>query len=146
MKKFVSLFAIMLTFVLTSCSGSNTLSILTDNGEFQSSNIISLDEGIWPDNEYTAGLPVPSGTVAWAILDTVHNNCGINMTDISEEEFENYVKTLKQEGFYVVEDDSEKIEGEDYISIGAILSNDEKGLSISYIPGSLTIYIFCDSN
>ena len=33
-----------------------------------------------------------------------------------------------------------------YVSIGTLLSNDEKWLSISYIPNSLTIYISFDNN
>ena len=51
------------------------------------------------------------------------------------------MKLLEQEGFSVIEDVSEEIKGQDYVSIGTLLSNDEKGLSISYIPDNLTIYI-----
>ena len=47
----------------------------------------------------------------------------------------------KQEGFSVMEDISEEIKGQDYISVGTLLSNGEKGLSISYISNSFTIYI-----
>ena len=39
------------------------------------------------------------------------------------------------------EDVSEEIKGQDYVSIGTLLSNGEKGLGISYIPDNLTIYI-----
>ena len=53
---------------------------------------------------------------------------------------------LNQEGFSVIENVSEEIEGENYVSIGTLLSNDEKWLSISYIPNSLTIYISFDNN
>ena len=48
---------------------------------------------------------------------------------------------LKQEGFSVIEEVSEEIKGQDYVSIGTLLSNGEKGLSISYIPDNFTIYI-----
>ena len=41
----------------------------------------------------------------------------------------------------MVEDVSEKIKGQDYVSVGAILSNGEKGVSVSYVPGNLAIYI-----
>ena len=51
------------------------------------------------------------------------------------------MELLKQEGFSVIEDTSEEIKGQDYISVGTLLSNGEKGLSISYIPNSFTIYI-----
>ena len=43
-----------------------------------------LDEGVWPVNEYTEGLPVPSGTVAWAMLDTEHENCSISIVDMKD--------------------------------------------------------------
>jgi len=92
-------------------------------------------------NEYTEGLPVPSGTVAWAMLDTEHENCSISIVDIDESSYNEYMELLKQEGFSVIEDVSEEIKGQDYVSISTLLSNDEKGLSISYIPDNLTIYI-----
>ena len=31
-----------------------------------------LDAGVWPVNEYTEGLPVPSGTVGWATVSYTH--------------------------------------------------------------------------
>lgn len=87
------------------------------------------------------GLPVPSGTVGWAMLDTEHENCSISIVDISETDYNDYLELLKQEGFSIIEEVSEEIEGQDYVSIGTLLSNGEKGLSISYIPDNFTIYI-----
>lgn len=89
----------------------------------------------------TEGLPVPSGTVGWAMLDTEHENCSISIVDISETDYNDYLELLKQEGFSIIEEVSEEIEGQDYVSIGTLLSNGEKGLSISYIPDNFTIYI-----
>ena len=100
-----------------------------------------LDEGIWPENEYTEGLPIPPGTVSWATLDTEHGNWTVNIVDISETQYNEYMELLKQEGFSVIEKVSEEIKGQDYVSIGTLLSNGEKGLSVSYIPDSFTIYI-----
>lgn len=91
--------------------------------------------------KYTEGLPVPSGTVGWAMLDTEHENCSISIVDISETDYNDYLELLKQEGFSIIEEVSEEIEGQDYVSIGTLLSNGEKGLSISYIPDNFTIYI-----
>ena len=99
-----------------------------------------------PANEYTEGLPVAPDTVAWAALDTEHENCNINLTGISENNYNEYMELLNQEGFSVIENVSEEIGGENYVSIGTILSNNEKWLSISYIPDSLTIYISFDNN
>ena len=56
-------------------------------------------QGVWPVNEYTEGLPVPSGTVGWAMLDTEHEHCSIRIVDISETDYNDYLELLKQEGF-----------------------------------------------
>ena len=147
MKKYISVFAIMLIISLAACSNQNILSTSTGNeSNTQSNSVITLDEGVWPANEYTEGLPVPPGTVAWATLDTEHGNCSVNLTDISETDYNEYIEVLKQGGFSVVEDVSEEIEGQDYVSIGTLLSNEEKWIAISYIPDSFTIYISFDNN
>ena len=67
----------------------------------------------------------------------------ITMLDegVCETDYNDYMELLKQEGFSVIEDISEEIKGQDYISVGTLLSNGEKGLSISYISNSFTIYI-----
>lgn len=147
MKKFISVFAIIVLLSLTACSNQNVSSTPTvSESNTQSENVTMLNEGIWPDNEYTEGLPVPPGTVAWASLDTKYENCSVNLIDISENDYDEYMEILKQNGFSEIENVSEEIEGEDYVSIGVLMSNEEKWLSISYIPNSLTIYISFDNN
>ena len=147
MKKYISALAILLMISFAACSNQNTSSAPTDHGNRTSSdNVTILDEGVWPVNKYTEGLPVPPGTVVWASLDTEHENCSVNLTNISESDYTGYMEILKQEGFSVVENVSEEIEGEDYVSIGTLLSGNEKWLTISYIPDNLTIYISFDSN
>ena len=141
MKKFVSIIAVLLILSLVACSNQDTPPTTDNSSNTQSENITMLVEGVWPMNEYTEGLPVPSGTVAWAMLDTEHENCGISIVDIAESDYHDYMKLLEQEGFSVIEDVSEEIKGQDYVSIGTLLSNGEKGLGISYIPDNLTIYI-----
>ena len=134
--------AILLILSLTACSAPKTPPKDTgDASNSQSEGIIRLDEGEWPVNEYTEGLPVPTGTVAWAMLDTEHGNFSISIAGIDENDYDNYMELLIQEGFSVVENVSEKIKGENYVSVGTLLSNGEKGLSISYIPDNLTIYV-----
>lgn len=133
MKKYISVFTIMVMIFLAACSNQNTSSTPTSNeNNTQSNSVTKLDEGVWPANEYTEGLPVAPGTVAWATLDTEHENCNINLTGISENDYNEYMELLNQEGFSVIENVSEEIEGENYVSIGTLLSNDEKWLSISY--------------
>ena len=141
MKKFVSIIAVLLILSLVACSNQDTPPTTDNSSNTQSENITMLDEGVWPMNEYTEGLPVPSGTVAWAMLDTEHENCGISIVDINESDYNDYMKLLEQESFSVIEDVSEEIKGQDYVSIGTLLSNGEKGLSISYIPDNFTVYI-----
>ena len=140
MKKVVLVLLAMI--ILSACSSQDTPSAITDaNESAQSPKTTMLDEGVWPTNAYTDGLPIPAGTVSWAALDTEHENCSINLVDISKTDYNDYMELLKQEGFSVIENTSEKIKGQDYISVGTLLSNGEKGLSISYIPNSFSIYI-----
>ena len=65
---------------------------------------------------------------------------------ISDDDYSEYMEVLNQEGFSVIENVSEEIEEGNYVSIGTLLSNEDKWLSISYIPDSLTIYISFDNN
>ena len=141
MKKFVSIIVILLMLSLAACSNQDTPSAADNPSNTQTESNTMLDAGVWPVNEYTEGLPVPSGTVGWAMLDTEHENCSISIVDISETDYNDYLELLKQEGFSIIEEVSEEIEGQDYVSIGTLLSNGEKGLSISYIPDNFTIYI-----
>ena len=135
MKKWILVFVLLIA-LLTACSNRTETT-----ADAPPQAYTQLDEGVWPVNAYTDGLPVPPGTVAWAMLDAEHKNCSIGIEDIAESEFDDYLNRLKQAGFSVVEDVSEKIKGQDYVSVGAILSNGEKGVSVSYVPGNLAIYI-----
>lgn len=140
MKKMVV--TLLLIGVLSACSSQYAIPAPTKTNESnQPPNVTMLDEGVWPENTYTDGLPVPTGTVNWAILDAEHENCSISLVDISEDNYTDYMEILKQEGFSVIEDVSEEVKGQNYVSIGTLLSNGEKGLSISYIPDRFTICI-----
>lgn len=135
MKKSILVFILLLA-LLTACSNRTETSVDAPPQAYT-----QLDEGVWPVNAYTDGLPVPSGTVAWVMIDAERNHCSVGIKDIAESEFDDYLNRLKQAGFSVVEDVSEKIKGQNYVSVGAILSNGEKGVSVSYVPGNLAIYI-----
>ena len=142
MKKLISAVAILIILALTACS--NQTSAPNDNSNainLLSEGITMLDDDMWPENVYTDGLPVPNGTVAWAMLDTERGNCSINIVDIAENDYNAYMKLLEQNGFSITEGVAEEVKGQDYVSIGTLLSNGEKGLSIGYIPDNLTIYI-----
>ena len=138
MRKTVFAVLLVLAVVCTACSHQNTDSNLS--GE-SSSSITMLEDGVWPENEYTDGLPVCSGTVSWAVLDEEKGYCGIFLVDVSDEVYNAYMQELNDAGFSVVDETSEEIDGEDYVSIGTLLSDGEKRLSISRIPDNLVLYI-----
>lgn len=138
MKKSILTFILVLVLTLTACSNHNATQ---DTGNTSSESLTMLDEGVWPVNEYTDGLPVAPGTVSWAALDTAKGFCNINLEDMTDDEYNAYMEQLKDNGYSVIEDVSEEIKGQNYVSIGTVLSNGERGLSISYIPNNLGIYI-----
>ncbi len=138
MKKTVLAFMLVLTFVLTACSGQKAAQ---DTGNVSSESLTMLDEGVWPVNEYTDGLPVAPGTVSWAALDTVNGFCCINLVDMTDDEYNAYMELLLESGYSVIEDVSEEIKGQNYVSIGTVLSDGERGLSISHTTNDLSIYI-----
>ena len=102
MKKFVSIIAILLMLSLAACSNQDTPSAADNPSNTQTESNTMLDAGVWPVNEYTEELPVPSGTVGWAMLDTEHENCSISIVDISETDYNDYLELLKQEGFSII--------------------------------------------
>lgn len=138
MKKAFFVVSFILVLALTACS-QQPMTEGTSNTSSESLTI--LDEGIWPENEYTEGLAVPPGTVSWAVLDTTKSYCSINLIDLTDDEYNAYMELLKKDGFSIVEEVSEEIKGQNYVSIGTVLSNKDKNLSISYIPNNLGIYI-----
>lgn len=142
MKKSILGIVMVIALVLSLAMCTNPATGNVENpSNTQPESITVLEEDVWPVNQYTDGLPVPAGAVGWVTLDAEHDTCSISMTDINERECEEYLELLKQEGFSLVAETSETVQGQDYVSIGTILSDGEKGLSISYIPGNLTLYI-----
>jgi predicted small secreted protein len=142
MKKIIFVIAVILSLTLAGClneeSGINSDTNSTDS-------IVTLNEGIWPENEYTEELPTPPGTVNRALLNETKKYCAVFLVDLTDEEYNTYMGLLKQHGFSEAEEVSEDVKGHDYTSTGTILSNGEKALSISYIPGNLGIYISFDT-
>ena len=140
MKKslFIISFILVIVLALTACSKQNSTQ---DTNNSPSESLTMLDEGVWPENEYTEGLSVPPGTVSWAVLDAAKGYCSISLIDLTDDEYNAYMELLKEDGFSIIEEVSEEIEGQNYVSIGTVLSNKEKSLSISYIPNNLGIYI-----
>ena len=106
MKKIVFVAALLLMLSLSACAHQDTKPNGTDSADdLQAESITMLDAGVWPVNEYTQGLPIPSGTVAWAMLDTEHGNCSISIADVTERDFADYRACLEQAGFFALETD-----------------------------------------
>lgn len=139
MKRYIAGIVALLMLLLTACS--NQTETPADEPNAQADRYTRLEEGVWPANAYTEGLPIPPGTVAWAVLDTEQENCSVSLEGVSEDAFSDYMNQLKQAGFTTAEYVSEEVKGQSYVSIGTLLSDSGKDLSISYIPGILTIYI-----
>lgn len=138
MKKLVLVAAVLFLLSLAACSDS--AAPVPSDGDAQT-GIVMLDAGVWPENDYTQGLPIPPGRVAWAMLDPGHESCSISLTDLTENDYRSYRKQLEQAGFTVLEETSEEVRGQAYVSIGTLLSGETVSLSMSYIPGSLTLYL-----
>ena len=138
MKKLVFAAAALFLLSLAACSDSAAPAQAAGNAQ---TGIVMLDAGVWPENDYTQGLPIPPGRVAWAMLDPGHESCSISLTDLTENDYRSYRKQLEQAGFTVLEETSEEVRGQAYVSIGTLLSGETVSLSMSYIPGSLTLYL-----
>ena len=67
MKKRLLTIVILLVLFLTACAGRTAGA--DDAERLPAESVTMLDEGVWPVNAYTEGLPVPHGTVTWAMLD-----------------------------------------------------------------------------
>ena len=139
MKKICLVLALVFLLALSACAGRSAATAAA--GDPRAEGVTVSDTGEWPVNDYTEGLPVPSGKVAWTMLDAEHGTCSISVAELSEEEFRDYQERLTQAGFSVMENVSEAVKGQSYVSIGTLLSNGEKSLSISDVPETLTIYI-----
>lgn len=129
--------AAALLLLLSGCAGP--ASSAPSSGPLPSPT--ALEAGVWPSNAYTEGLPVPPGEVAWALLDTARDNCSVHLTGMTQQQYDDYMSLLVDEGFSVLESTSETPQGQDYVSIGTILSDGEKELSVSFLPDSFTLYI-----
>ncbi len=64
MKNLVLVITSLFMLSLAACSNQNSiLDDTQDNGKMQPESMITLADGVWPENEYTEGLPIPQGTV-----------------------------------------------------------------------------------
>lgn len=92
-------------------------------------------ENRWPENEYTAGLPVPPGNVSWVMEDSVRETCSVQLLSVSEADFDGFYKALQAAGFQEIE----QLEGERLASVGTLLSDGNRTVSLAYSGQTLVI-------
>ena len=149
MKKICGILLLMLLIGLVAACGNSDVSVADDTGEDStdalSENLVMLDAGEWPQNEYTANISQPeSGTVAQGWIDPDHHRCYIDMTGVSSEAMEDWYNALLNSGFTEDGKAVEEIEGQDYISINAQLQKDGVCISVTHLStdeGNLELYI-----
>lgn len=143
MKKTVAIMlCVVIVLLLTACSTEKPNGITVEDSlkEFPES-VTFIDDGKWPENEYTQDIPVPPGTVGWVMLDQIRQTCGIQINDMVKAQFDSYYEALQNAGFAVIEKVEEEVGGQDYISIGTVLSNGNKSVSLAYADGVLMMTV-----
>lgn len=138
MKKTCGIFLVIVLIVLmTACGGgpASDNGISTDNSvNSLPENLIILDAGEWPENEYTANIPQPdSGTVGHGWIDPDNQYCYIEMKDVKSATMENWYGLLMNSGFSEVRKIAEEINGQDYTSTNALLQNDDVTVSMAHL-------------
>ena len=129
---------LLLVLALTACAAPGTPQ---ETSASPSEGLVVLDEGTWPENIYTEGFTVPPGTVRWAVLDTARGYCGVSLTDLTDDSYRAYMEQLRAEGFSPVKESAEEAGRQRDLSVGALLSDGEKAVSISYASGNLSMYL-----
>ena len=86
MKRFFAIaLCIILVVSFAACSAERPASIKTENSSDTIPDSITFsDDGIWPENEYTQGIPTPPGTIGWVMLDSEKENCSIQIDGITK--------------------------------------------------------------
>jgi len=129
---------------MTAC-GNSSISVTGDAdinfGNSLPENLVMLDAGEWPKNEYTANIPQPeAGTLLRGWIDPDKEFCYFELSGITQTESEQYVESIKEAGFSEVEKVSEEI-NDDYVSVGTLLTSDDTSISVSYIDNLFCMYI-----
>ncbi len=96
---------------------------------------VAVLENLWPENGLTESIPVPPGTVSWAMEDEQKGICAVQLLSVGEKAFEEYYEALQSSGYQEIE----QVEGEPQISIGTLLSDGEKTVSLAYSGQTLVI-------
>lgn len=145
MKKTCGIFLVFVFIVLMPACGNSSV---PDNGNIEGNlessfneNLILLDSGEWPQNEYTVHVQQPdSGEFLRGCIDPDKEFCFLELSGMTQAEAERYVNTLKEAGFSELEEVSEEIY-DDYISVGTLLTYNNTAISIAYTNDLFCMYI-----
>lgn len=108
----------------------------------QTTTKIMLKKGVWPNNAYTQDIPAPAeGMVSGGSILPEQEVCSIEISGIILDGVMDYRQALKDNGFREIVSNTEEIAGQEDFSYNYLLSNDEKGLALSYVEGLLSVYI-----
>lgn len=143
MKKTIAIvLCVILVISLAACSAERPDNITTENSNGTLPDSVTfIDDGVWPENEYTQDIPSPPGTIGWVMLDSEQENCSIQVNDITKAQFDSYYEKLLSSGFEEIEKVEEEVKGQGYISIGTIISNGTKSISLAYADSVLVMTI-----
>lgn len=138
MKKTCGIFlVVMFAVLMTACgngSASDAGNRITNSENSLPDNLVMLDAGEWPQNEYIASIPQPeSGTVSQGWIDPDVDLCYVDMTDVSREAMENWYSLLLESGFTEVEKIVEESMGQHYTSTNALLQKDGIYVSMTHL-------------
>lgn len=135
-KIFALTLCIIVAVSLAACSAERPSNITTVNSSDTISDAITfIDDGVWPENEYTQDIPVPPGTVSWVMLDSENESCSIQISDVTGLQFDSYYQKLLNADFAEIK------KAEEEVSIGSIVSNGSKSISLAYASTVLMMTI-----
>ena len=124
MRRFYIVIAVFALVLLCGCS-------VPSKNQPVSGEIVYVSPDFWPEDRIVSDLPRPDGETYWVLDESHIGRYSMTFTDVTEEESEAYIDTLKKEGFR--EYSSEGNEG----SGGLILFRDGMYLSVAYSDGTL---------
>lgn len=127
MKKtvFIIALALIMIFCFSACTESEQQ---TKSG----SNITQITE--WPENEYTAAVPVPETGIPVNQIEN-ENIFSVSLDDVSRQECYDYLELLERSGFSKVAGDENDSSG------GWLYTNSNVNVSVSHSSNSMTVGI-----
>ena len=110
-------------------------------GASSSAAVVTLTEGVWPESDFTDGLPCPDGTVEASWTDEAKTYCAVQISQPDEDDFSSYLDALREAGFAEVIGNSEAVQGADTQSTNLLLCDGTRSIGLSCTADTLMLYI-----